>query len=111
DLVVTGEGSLDAQSLGGKAPLGVAALARAAGIPVIAVCGRSRLDATQARAAGFSAVYALSSLEPDGRRSIANARALLRQVGRQIGRDSARLVALRDGGSGRDGHGGEFTAP
>ncbi|MBW8765882.1 MAG: glycerate kinase, partial [Geodermatophilales bacterium] len=36
-LVVTGEGSLDEQSLHGKAPVGVAAVARAAGVPVVAV--------------------------------------------------------------------------
>jgi glycerate kinase len=40
DLVITGEGSLDAQTLGGKGPAGVAAMARAAGIPVVAVAGR-----------------------------------------------------------------------
>jgi glycerate kinase len=40
DLVITGEGSLDAQTLGGKGPAGVAALARAAGVPVVAVAGR-----------------------------------------------------------------------
>ncbi|HET8787934.1 MAG TPA: glycerate kinase, partial [Actinomycetes bacterium] len=36
-LVITGEGSLDGQTLHGKAPAGVAAAARASGIPVIAV--------------------------------------------------------------------------
>ena len=40
DLVITGEGSLDAQTLGGKGPAGVAAMAKAAGIPVVAVAGR-----------------------------------------------------------------------
>lgn len=40
DLVITGEGSLDMQTLGGKGPAGVAALARAAGVPVVAVAGR-----------------------------------------------------------------------
>jgi len=39
DLVLTGEGSLDSQTLNGKGPAGVAALARAAGNPVIALCG------------------------------------------------------------------------
>ncbi len=39
DLVITGEGSLDAQTLEGKGPLGVAKLARAAGKPVIAFAG------------------------------------------------------------------------
>ncbi len=39
-LVVTGEGCLDASSLGGKAPVGVARRARSRGIPVVAFCGR-----------------------------------------------------------------------
>ena len=43
DLVVTGEGSLDRQTLLGKTPAGVAAAARSAGVPVIAVCGRAGL--------------------------------------------------------------------
>ncbi len=50
DLVVTGEGSLDAQSLMGKGPVGIARLARKHGKPVIAFCGRA--DA-QARASGL----------------------------------------------------------
>ena len=40
DLVVTGEGSLDAQTLAGKGPAGVARLARLLGKPVWAFCGR-----------------------------------------------------------------------
>ncbi|HEY7278574.1 MAG TPA: glycerate kinase [Trebonia sp.] len=40
DLVVTGEGSLDEQTLHGKAPAAVAGAARAAGVPVVAVVGR-----------------------------------------------------------------------
>lgn len=39
DLVVTGEGRLDRSTLDGKAPAHVAQLARAAGTPVLAVCG------------------------------------------------------------------------
>ncbi|SDN89922.1 glycerate kinase [Klenkia soli] len=65
DLVVTGEGSLDEQTLHGKAPAGVAARARAAGVPVVAVAGRCLLDAEQLRAAGFRAVFALADLDPD----------------------------------------------
>jgi glycerate kinase len=41
DLIVTGEGSLDAQSLSGKGPAGIARLARKHGKPVIAFCGRA----------------------------------------------------------------------
>lgn len=39
DLVITGEGSLDGQTLQGKGPWGVAAMARAKGIPVIGLAG------------------------------------------------------------------------
>ncbi|MCE9520291.1 MAG: glycerate kinase [Verrucomicrobia bacterium] len=39
DLVITGEGRLDAQSLNGKGPVGVAGMARAAGKPVVGIGG------------------------------------------------------------------------
>ena len=35
DVVITGEGSLDGQSLGGKTPLGVARRARGHGVPTV----------------------------------------------------------------------------
>ena len=47
DVVITGEGSLDRQTLHGKAPAGVAAAARASGRPVVGVCGRCTLDETE----------------------------------------------------------------
>jgi glycerate kinase len=39
DLVITGEGRLDAQTVNGKTPAGVAKAARSLGIPCIAICG------------------------------------------------------------------------
>ncbi len=83
-LVVTGEGSLDGQSLRGKAPVGVAGRASAAGVPTVVVCGRSSLSAEQAYAAGFEAVYALSDLEPDPVRSMTRAEELLAQLGQRV---------------------------
>jgi glycerate kinase len=44
DLVITGEGSLDRQTLEGKTPAGVALLARALGKPVFAIVGRATED-------------------------------------------------------------------
>jgi glycerate 2-kinase len=41
DLVVTGEGALDQQSLDGKVPVGVIGAARTSGVPVIVLCGRA----------------------------------------------------------------------
>ncbi|HEX6761130.1 MAG TPA: glycerate kinase [Propionibacteriaceae bacterium] len=87
DLVVTGEGSLDQQSLAGKAPVGVARAAATAGVRVVAVAGRLQLSPPELRAAGISAAYALTDLEPDLDRCIANASPLLRKVGAQIATD------------------------
>jgi glycerate kinase len=42
DFVITGEGRLDRQTLSGKAPAGVARMARTAGKPVFAIVGESR---------------------------------------------------------------------
>ena len=84
---ITGEGSLDAQSLAGKAPVGVARAAARLGIPVVAVAGRSTLTEAELAAAGIAAVYPLSDLEPDLERCRAEAAGLLRQIGQMIARD------------------------
>ena len=89
DLVITGEGSLDHQSLAGKTPVGVARAATRAGIPVIAVCGRTTLAAHEAQRAGFRNIYPLTELEPDPSVSITQAGWLLEQLGQQIGRHLA----------------------
>jgi glycerate kinase len=84
DLVVTGEGSLDEQTLHGKAPAGVAAAAAERGVPVVAVCGRTTLSPERLRDAGFGAAYSLTELQPDLQRCMTDAAALLEELGRQI---------------------------
>ncbi|WP_093798252.1 glycerate kinase [Streptomyces sp. Wb2n-11] len=86
-LVITGEGSLDAQTLHGKAPAGVAAAARAKNVEVIAVCGRLALPPEVLGAAGIRRAYALADLEPDPARSMAQAGPLLERVAENIARD------------------------
>jgi glycerate kinase len=84
DLVVTGEGAIDKQTLNGKAPAGVAAAARDAGLDVIGVCGRNLLSTVELRRAGFAVVYSLGDLEPDRRLSIRRARELVQLLGERI---------------------------
>ena len=84
DLVITGEGSLDEQSLLGKTPMGVARAAAAAGIPVVAVCGRTTLSPDQQQDSGFRQVYPLTALEPKVDICIAEAGSLLEQLGKNI---------------------------
>ncbi|MFJ6675711.1 glycerate kinase [Actinosynnema sp. NPDC091369] len=79
-LVVTGEGRLDRQTLRGKAPVGVVAVAREAGVEVVAVAGSCVLDRGEVVAAGFGGVFALSQLEPDVGRCLADAEALLERL-------------------------------
>jgi glycerate kinase len=79
DLVITGEGTLDEQTLAGKAPSGVAAAARRAGVPVIAVCGRNEFGESSL----FDAVFALSDLAPL-EVCLAQPGPLLEQLGTQI---------------------------
>ncbi|WP_144629359.1 glycerate kinase [Arthrobacter woluwensis] len=80
-LVITGEGSLDEQSLGGKTPMGVADAARAAGVPVVAVCGRTTLTDAQISTSGIQAVYSLTSIEEDVEKCITQAGPLVEKLG------------------------------
>lgn len=84
DLVVTGEGSLDEQTLRGKAPAGVAAAAAAAHVPTVAVAGRCTLSELTLRRAGFDAVYTLldEAAHPD--ESFTDAGRLLRAIGARV---------------------------
>jgi len=92
DLVVTGEGSLDEQTLNGKAPAGVAAAARAVGVPVVAVAGRNLLSEKQLTDAGVRNAYALTDIEPDVQRCIDDPGPLLERLGRRIAEDAQRTL-------------------
>ncbi|GAA2450488.1 glycerate kinase [Streptomyces macrosporus] len=84
DVVVTGEGSLDSQTLRGKAPAGVAAAARRAGRRTVAVCGRLAIGDDELRAAGIEAAYALTDVEPDPAVCMAQAGPLLERVAERL---------------------------
>ena len=86
-LVITGEGQLDAQTLHGKLPLEIARRGRAAGLPVIGLAGRVEPSVRAALyAEGFTSLFSLTegpvSLE-DAMRDTAR---LLEQLGESLGR-------------------------
>ncbi|TVT00006.1 glycerate kinase [Amycolatopsis bartoniae] len=85
DLVITGEGSFDEQTLRGKGPAGIAA--RADGIPVVAVAGHVALDVETLRRHGFSAGYGLTDIEPDVQRCMTDTAALLERLATTVARD------------------------
>lgn len=81
DLVVTGEGRLDGQTAMGKAPVGVARLARQYGKPVIAFAGSVTPDAIACNGAGIDAFFPIlrgvctleEAMDPDNaRRNLAD---------------------------------------
>ena len=61
DLVMTGEGSVDYQTVYNKAPIGVARLARARGIPVVAIVGSLGERYREVHDHGIDAVLAITS--------------------------------------------------
>ncbi|AVT29617.1 glycerate kinase [Plantactinospora sp. BC1] len=87
DLVVTGEGSLDGQSLHGKAPVGVAGAAVLAGVPTVAVAGQVSVGPERLRGAGIEAVYPLTSVEPDPAACLDRAAELVEKVAELLAAD------------------------
>lgn len=60
NLVITGEGRMDAQTLHGKTPVGVARVAQDAGVPVIALAGSLGEDYQALYDAGIEAAFSLA---------------------------------------------------
>jgi glycerate kinase len=84
DIVITGEGSIDEQTLAGKLP---AAVARRSGArPIIAVAGRSLLPRERWPEMALARVYTLAEYtNQDSSKDPALSAALLRQIGKDIG--------------------------
>ena len=82
DVVVTGEGRLDVQTLDGKAPAGVAHLAQTHGKRTFAIVGEA---ADQNKVSGlFAGVYQLRSARLSKAETLAKARDLLRERAREM---------------------------
>jgi len=77
DLVITGEGQIDFQTVFGKAPAGVGAMAKAQGIPCVAIAGSVGDELGELHEAGIDAVFALANGPLTLDQSMANARPLL----------------------------------
>ncbi|MBB5830986.1 glycerate kinase [Brachybacterium aquaticum] len=99
DLVITGEGKLDAQTLQGKGPVEVARRAAHAGLPVLAVAGAVTLDHAELSGAGIARAFDLVSRAKDVPDALARGEELLEDVGREIGRALPTLLAEPQGDS------------
>ena len=65
DLVITGEGKLDSQSLKGKAVIGIASHCKQQNVPVLAVVGGAERDLPEVFDLGVSAVFPIGRLPED----------------------------------------------
>jgi glycerate 2-kinase len=73
DLVITGEGSMDSQSLTGKAPIALADAARERGIPVIVVAGRILVTPEDLAGHGVVAAAQLLDVAPSPQDAVTHA--------------------------------------
>ena len=92
DLVVTGEGMMDWQSLFGKTPLGVAQAAKRQGIPVVAIVGALGKDRQRVLGSGIDAYFSIADGPLTLEDSVARARELLAETAAQV----MRVFCLRD---------------
>lgn len=80
-LVVTGEGQIDGQSLGGKVPIGVAALAKEHRLPVVAIVGSIGAKAEGVYERGIDLVLSTTNRPMSVQDAISQAPELVKQAG------------------------------
>lgn len=84
DLVITGEGSLDGQTVFGKAPVGVAKMAKERGLPVVAIAGRLREGYEALLSHGIDAVFAIGHGPADQEYFMLHAEELIAEKTEQV---------------------------
>jgi glycerate kinase len=85
DLVITGEGSIDDQTIYGKGPIGVARLAHQAGVPAVAIVGGMNTDDVSLHQAGITAVMPITPRPMTLESAIQKASALVEQTALRLG--------------------------
>jgi glycerate kinase len=91
DLVITGEGRLDGQTVFGKAPAGVAKVARARGLPVIAICGSLGPGVEKVHDVGIGAFFSALEASVSEEDLPARGPGMLERCAEQVGR----LLAMK----------------
>jgi glycerate kinase len=87
DLVITGEGKFDSQSLNGKAPIGILKIASQHGVPVALICGQSVLNSSEKTASQFRSIHTLISFEPDKKRCFKHPQPIVEKISASIAKE------------------------
>ena len=88
DIVITGEGQIDFQTINNKAPIAVARIAKKHQIPVFAICGILGKDYQKVYKEGIKKIYPLCNNEKDIEYSINNANKLIQDKAYSIIKDN-----------------------
>lgn len=96
DLVVTGEGCLDEQSLRGKVVGAIARMAQSEGVPVLVLAGQVMLDEPRRREAGITGVRSIAQHAGSVRLAIDDAATQLAGLARQTAAKAARWAQARE---------------
>jgi glycerate 2-kinase len=86
DLIITGEGKIDAQTLNGKAPFGIAQLSKKHGKPVFGIAGTLGTGYEQLYQNGFELLFSIVNKPMNLEFAIQNAEQLVTAAGFQIGK-------------------------
>ena len=92
DLVITGEGQMNHQTLQGKLPIRIAQAAKKHGIPVLAVCGQREVDCT-ALTAYFQGIFTIQQGIYPLHEALAHTEEYLEETGYQL----MRLITMTAG--------------
>jgi len=84
DLVITGEGRIDHQTLSGKTPLGIAQEAKRAGVPAVALAGSLGKGIEALYPHGLSAMLSMVNRPMSLQEAMLNAESLLEQAAEQL---------------------------
>lgn len=87
DLVITGEGRLDGQSVRGKVPSAVIRAAQRAGIPCLVIAGEVGVGEREAAAWGIDAAYSVAALAGSVEAGLASGALGVQGAARQAARD------------------------
>lgn len=86
DIVITGEGKLDQQSLEGKLLYSIAALCKKYNKPLIAICGTLDITPQQVKEAGLTAAFSIINKPMPPKEAFKNAASLLEETSFYLGR-------------------------
>jgi glycerate kinase len=84
DLVITGEGRTDGQTRFGKAPLGVARLARAHDVPVVCISGGMGKNLGELYREGFDSFFSITDRPMTEAEAMADAKSLLSRAAENV---------------------------